>query len=716
MEALLIALTVYDIHYGLKVGLSPLSGVVVHWAILWAVYSVDRPLRVAEKGLIVVYALFSLTQFSAGIAAIMQGYVRDEYFLGIYRQINFLFLGPAFIGTGMFAIMIIADDLSTKIKRQLLQIKNTNQQLEKEKMKAEQATKAKSRFLANMSHEIRTPMNAVLGMSYLTLKTPLPPIQKDYVENIQQSAEGLLSIISDVLTLSKIEAEATELIEENFSLPTMVHSCIEPLTILAQQKNLTIDYKITGSLSEYVLADKGKLKQILINLLGNAIKFTKQGSIKLKCKHQFINQQHLIHFEVHDTGIGIAPENLPKICQAFTQIDDSRTRNFEGTGLGLKISHQLIALMGGELKVSSEVEVGSCFSFTLPIKVGEMHYQHNNDKKRPDLTTDKIYNAKVLIADDHQTNRLLLTELLKQVGMSVTEADNGLAAFELCQTEAFDLIILDVHMPKLDGYQTTQKIRQLTQYQTTPIIAITANAFDTDRADALASGMTEHISKPIKPAHLFKKLARWCYIPPESKCDNNSEQQSSHQKLLTKPLHIQHNHYQQMLKAFLEDHQNDISLLKTAITETNLPLWKQTMHGLVGCTGNIGATLLYRELVSLNEITDAHVPDFISEQLIALFTATITEINTFIEPMHNSLTPVTVSSNQALNSMITDLITLLQTNSFNFHEPLRQLTQSLPTEFDQDAQELQQKLEAYDFESAVKVCIKLQQLLSDDSH
>jgi len=716
MEALLIALTLYDIHYGLKVGLSPLSGVVTHWAILWAVYSVDRPLRVAEKGLIVVYALFSMTQFSAGIAAIMQGYVRDEYFLGIYREINFLFLGPAFIGTGMFAIMIIADDLSTKIKRQLLQIKNTNQQLEKEKIKAEQATKAKSRFLANMSHEIRTPMNAVLGMSYLTLKTPLTPVQKDYVENIQQSAEGLLSIISDVLTLSKIEAEATELIEENFSLPVVIHTCIEPLSILAQQKNLTIDYEITGSLPEYVLADKGKLKQILINLLGNAIKFTKQGSIKLKCKHQLINQQHLIHFEVHDTGIGISPENLPKLCQAFTQIDDSRTRNFEGTGLGLKISHQLIALMGGELKLSSEVDIGSCFSFTLPIKVGEMTYQHSNDKKRPDLTTDKIYSAKVLIADDHQTNRLLLTELLKQVGMSVIEADNGLSAFELCQTETFDLIILDVHMPKLDGYQTTQKIRQLTQYQTTPIIAITANAFDTDRADALASGMTEHISKPIKPAHLYKKLASWCYIPPESKCDSNSEQHSSQQKLLTKPLHIQNNHYQQMLKAFIEDHQNDIALLKTAIAETNLSAWKQVLHGLVGCTGNIGAIKLYSELVELNERTNTYVPDFLSEQLIALYTATIAEINTLIESVDKHLTPVTISSKQTLNLMITELIALLQSNSFNFHEPLRQLTDSLSAELEKEALELQQKLEAFDFESAIKVCIKLQKLLSDDNH
>jgi len=266
-------------------------------------------------------------------------------------------------------------------------------------------------------------------------------------------------------------------------------------------------------------------------------------------------------------------------------------------------------------------------------------------------------------------------------------------------------------MPKLDGYQTTQKIRQLAQYQTTPIIAITANAFDTDRADALASGMTEHISKPIKPAHLYKKLASWCDIPPALENSNNSEQQSSHQKLLSKPLHIQHNHYQQMLRAFIEDHQNDIALLQTAIIETDLPAWKQVLHGLVGCTGNIGATKIYCELVELNERTNTQVPDILSEQLIVLFTATIAEINTFIEPMHNSFTSVNVGSKQALNLMITDLLALLQSNSFNFHEPLSQLTQSLPIEFEKDAQELQQKLEAFDFESAVKVCLRLQQRL-----
>jgi len=591
---------------------------------------------------------------------------------------------------------------------------DTNIALAQEKKKAILATQAKSRFLANMSHEIRTPMNAVLGMSYLTLKTPLSSIQTGYVKNIQESAEDLLSIISDVLTLSKIEAGANELIEESFSLPELILSSVSVLDTLAQQKGLAIDIELSDSLPEYIIADRGKLKQILINLLGNGIKFTNQGGVTVICHHKFVDQQHQVYFSVRDTGIGIAPENLTIVCQAFTQIDDSRTRDVEGTGLGLKISHQLISLMGGKLELSSQLDIGSCFCFTLNLKEGLIPSNAVSELKYPYSKIDKIYNANVLIADDHQTNRLLLTELLERVGMTVKKADNGLVAFELCQQEYFDIIILDINMPILDGYQATKKMRALPQYKTTPIIAITANAFDTDRSDALHAGMTEHITKPIKPEHLYQKLAKWCYIPTESESASNNAQQSSHEKLLTKPLHIQHYHYQQMLKAFIEDHQNDIALLQTAIAETNLPSWKQVLHGLLGCTGNIGATKLYHQLVALNERTNAQIPDFISEQLLTLFTATTTEINSLIKPVHSNFTPAKVGSKKALNFMISDLITLLQANSFNFHEPLQQLTQSLPTELKKDAQELQQELEAFEFENAVKICFKLQQLLADD--
>jgi len=591
---------------------------------------------------------------------------------------------------------------------------DTNKALAKEKKKAILATQAKSRFLANMSHEIRTPMNAVIGMSYLTLKTPLSSLQTGYVKNIQESAEDLLSIISDVLTLSKIEAGANELIEESFSLPELIHSSVSVLDTLAQQKGLAIDIELSDSLPEYIIADRGKLKQILINLLSNGIKFTNQGGVTVICHHKFVDQQHQVYFSVRDTGIGIAPENLTIVCQAFTQIDDSRTRDFEGTGLGLKISHQLINLMGGKLELSSQLDIGSCFCFTLNFQEGLMPSNAISDIKLPFSKMDKIHNANVLIADDHQTNRLLLTELLERVGMTVKKADNGLVAFELCQQEYFDIIILDINMPILDGYQATKKIRALAQYQATPIIAITANAFDTDRSDALNAGMTEHITKPIKPERLYQKLAKWCYIPPESESEDNNAQQSSQEKLLTKPLHIQHNHYQQMLKAFIEDHQNDIQQLQMAISTADLSSWQQIVHGLVGCTGNIGATLLYSELVKLNERKNTYVPDLISGQLLDLFTATITEINTLIEPMHSNLATVTIGSKPALNLMIIDLISLLQANSFNFHEPLRQLTSSLPTEFEQDVQELQQNLEAFDFESAIKVCYKLQQLLTHD--
>jgi len=713
VEVLLITLTVNDIHYGLKIGLTPLSGFIVVWVMIWVIYNVNRPLRVPEKGIIIIYGLFSLAQLSAGIIAIMQGYSYDKYYLDMYLQVNFLFLGPLFVGSGMFAVMIIADDLATKIKQQMLKIESTNRKLEKEKTKAIKATEAKSQFLANMSHEIRTPMNAVLGMSYLTMQTSLSEQQKSYVKHIQSSAEGLLSVISDVLTLSKIEAGSSELIEENVSLIELITSSFNVLDPLAKQKGITLECHLSEGLPEYVIADKGKIKQVLINLVGNAIKFTPKGSVKISCHHQTLKKAHQITFEVQDTGIGIAEENLTKVCNAFTQIDDHRTRDFEGTGLGLKISHQLIALMGGQLEVSSVVEVGSCFYFTLTLNEGSQDSNQANNIELPYSSSDKIHGAKVLIADDHQTNRLLLSTLLEQVAMTVVQVENGQAALQACQQESFDIIFLDINMPILNGYQTTEKIRALAQYQTTPILAITANAFDTDRSKALNAGMTEYLTKPIRPEDLYQKLTTWCYIPDDLFRNNiDVSAKISQHTVLTKPAHIQPLHYQKMLKAFVEDHQDDIARMQTAISEINLPLWKHVLHGLRGCTGNIGASRLYTELVQLNEKT---VPEVLSEQLIRLFTATINEIDKLIEDIDHSLISKTISSNEDLNLMISDLITLMQQNSFNFHEILFQLKRSLPLKFEKDAQELQQNLEAFEFESAVNICLKIQQALDSDT-
>ncbi len=588
----------------------------------------------------------------------------------------------------------------------------SNKALADEKQKAVLATKAKSRFLANMSHEIRTPINAVLGMSYLTLKTSLSQQQKHYVENIQTSAEGLLGVISDVLTLSKIEAGASELIQESFSIDELIINSVDVLNALAQQKGLVIEYELDKNTPDFVIADKGKLKQILINLLGNAIKFTSQGSVKLICHHTKVNKKHQINFAVQDTGIGIAKENLAKVCDAFTQIDDSRTRDFEGTGLGLKISHQLISLMGGKLALSSELDVGSCFSFTLALDAGEQPHEQSYDQVKSSTDDKKIHNAHILIADDEEINRLLLKSLLELVGLTVIEAEDGLSAVELCQKFHFDLILLDIHMPKLDGYQATKKIRAIQNYQTTPIIAITANAFDTDRAEALSVGMTEHMVKPIKPDLLYQRLGQWCHIEqlaPEKPKAKVKKKSTGDNQFIVQPNHIQRYYYQQMLNAFIEDHQTDMTLLQSAIDNKDLELLQKLVHALEGCTGNIGAEPLYKEIIKFKEQYNTSMPEGVPAELDKLFTQTVSEIKAIVVQTKKEPTLLTAISIQELLTAISDLMGILQANSFDFQTQLTIVTTHLPAQYQDKALELKSLLKEFEFELAFEICQQLKQ-------
>ncbi len=607
-------------------------------------------------------------------------------------------------------------------ERAQTKLAQSNKALAEEKQKAVLATKAKSRFLANMSHEIRTPINAVLGMSYLTLKTSLSQQQKHYVENIQSSAEGLLGVISDVLTLSKIEAGASELIQESFSLEQIIINSVDVLNALAQQKGLLIEYELDESTPDFVIADKGKLKQILINLLGNAIKFTHQGNVKLICRHTKVNNKHQIYFAIQDTGIGIAEENLTKVCDAFTQIDDSRTRDFEGTGLGLKISHQLVSLMGGKLTLSSEVDVGSCFSFTLAFEEGKDPLEQNTDNVKASTDNKKVHNAHILIADDEEINRLLLKSLLELVGLTVIEAEDGLSAVELCQQFHFDLILLDIHMPKLDGYQATKKIRALQNYQTTPIIAITANAFDTDRAEALSTGMTEHMVKPIKPELLYQRLGQWCHIEQlasdkhkEKSKTKPEDKPAEEYQFIEKPSHIQPYYFQQMLNAFIEDHQTDMTIMQSAIDDKDLTIWQKLLHALEGCTGNIGAEPLYKEIIKFKEQYKTNMPKEIPSALDELFVQTLIEIQAIVEQTKKEPTLLTAISIQELLTAISDLMGILQANSFDFQTQLTIVTTHLPAQYQEQATELKSLLKEFEFERAFQICQHLKQKIKNST-
>ncbi|MCK5695280.1 MAG: response regulator, partial [Desulfobacula sp.] len=370
----------------------------------------------------------------------------------------------------------------------------------------------------NMSHEIRTPMNGVIGMMQLLSETRLSQEQKSYVESSRQSADALLVLINDILDFSKIEAGKLEIETIDFNIKTVMDAVIEILSPKAFEKGLEVYYLIEKNIPHYLSGDPARIRQILINLIGNAIKFTDQGEIfvKILLKEE-VNDDLMLLFEIKDTGIGIPQDKTDKLFNLFTQVDASITRKFGGTGLGLTISKQLTELMNGKIGVTSELNKGSVFWFTIKLK-----------KQKPDpadIDTDRMasINAphpekssnvkvtrklKILLAEDNIINQRVVSILLGKIGHSITIAKNGQEAIQLYEQEPFDLILMDIQMPIMDGEQATLKIRSLEKKSKThiPIIVLTANAMKGDKERYLNLGMDSYVAKPIEKDLLLKTI------------------------------------------------------------------------------------------------------------------------------------------------------------------------------------------------------------------
>ena len=584
---------------------------------------------------------------------------------------------------------------------------------------AEQASQAKTTFLANMSHEIRTPMNAIIGLTHLAERSTRDQNQLHRLSKVSDAARHLLTIINQILDISKIEAGKLELEPLHFSLNQIVDHSTQMIIDRLQSRGLEFNKTIDPALPEVLFGDPLRIRQILLNYLTNAIKFTERGSISLSISLVAqTGNDLLVRFAVSDTGIGIPDAHQARIFDAFEQADSSTTRRFGGTGLGLAIARRLAELMGGETGLNSRAGRGSTFWFTVRLQRGQSGQQESLPALMDDadqILTDHFRQSRILLAEDNPINQEVALDLLRSVGLQADLAVNGAQAVEMVEKNDYDLILMDMQMPVMDGITATRHIRQLPVGRRIPILAMTANAFDDDRNTCLAAGMNDHIPKPVNPDVLFAALAHWLSTdlappPPEASTASVVFAPATLAEIPGLDYAFGLNavrgrvaSYERLLGKFARNHTGDFDLIRQHLRDGNIDEARRLAHSLKGAAGALGAAEIQKIAAQL----EMAIRDKIEMSATEVLLKNTEQIyGTLSQQLHALLdTAALPDPEQALPQhharLLADLRKQLHEGEMSAQELIEHQTETLRALFGPRFRLFEEKVSAFDFEAAL---------------